>query len=366
MTPVAVPGPGALKERISRDVDRAVRRGRNGLRYAAGTKRLKVGQTPKDVIWQQDKAQLWRYRGNEIRYRQPLVIVHSLVSRSYVLDLYPGNSVVGFLQNAGFEVLLLDWGEADEVDSHNTLETYVDGYIPAALAAARDVTGCDDVTAMGYCMGGLLALLAVARDPDLPVHNLVTMATPIDFGPLWAATAMLREGRLEPDDVLDDTGNVPADAIARGFKMLTPTADLVQYATLWQNLWNDEYVDGFQAMAQWAGDHVPFPGATMRQLVEDLIRRNALVEGTLRLGGRDVDLGAVTCPVLNVLAEFDHIVPTAGSEPLTRLVGSEDAEELRLKAGHVGLVAGRAANKISLPHIAAWMQAHSDPIEEAG
>ena len=71
MTPLAVPGPGALKERISRDVDRAVRRGRNGLRYAAGTKRLKVGQTPKDVIWQQDKAQLWRYRGNEIRYRQP-------------------------------------------------------------------------------------------------------------------------------------------------------------------------------------------------------------------------------------------------------------------------------------------------------
>jgi polyhydroxyalkanoate synthase len=91
-----------------------------------------------------------------------------------------------------------------------------------------------------------------------------------------------------------------------------------------------------------------------------------LVEGTLRLGGRDVDLGAVTCPVLNVLAEFDHIVPTAGSEPLTRLVGSSDAEELRLRAGHVGLVAGRAANKISLPHIAAWMQAHSDPIEEAG
>jgi polyhydroxyalkanoate synthase len=365
MAPVAVPGPAQLKERIARDVDRAVRRGRNGLRYAAGTKRLRVGQTPKDVIWQRDKAQLWRYRGGEVRYRQPLVIVHSLVSRSYVLDLYPKNSVVGFLQAQGFEVLLLDWGEADEVDSHNTLETYVDDYIPDALRVARDVTGGDDPTLLGYCMGGLLALLSVARHPELPAHNLVTMATPIDFGPLWAATAMVREGRLDPDDVVDDTGNVPADAVARSFKMLTPTADLVQYATLWQNLWNDEYVDGFQAMAQWAGDHVPFPGATMRQLVEELIRRNALVEGTLTLGGRRVDLGAVRCPLLNVMAEHDHIVPTPATEPLTRLVGSEDAEELRLRAGHVGLVAGRAANKISLPHIAAWMQAHSDPIEEA-
>jgi polyhydroxyalkanoate synthase len=343
--------PSDVISRVERDVQRALQRSRNGLRYAAGTNRPNVGQTPKDVVWRRHKAELWRYRNDDIKVRTPVVIVHSLVSRSYVLDLYPGNSVVGFLQDAGFEVLLLDWGEADEVDSHNTLETYVDEYVPAALAAARDATGGDDVTAMGYCMGGLLAVLSVARDPELPVHNLVTMATPIDFEPLWAATAMLQQGRLEPDDVLDDTGNVPADAIARGFKMLTPTADLVQYATLWQNLWNDEYVDGFQAMGQWAGDHVPFPGATMRQLVEDLIRRNALVEGTLRLGGRDVDLGAVACPVLNVLAEFDHIVPTAGSEPLTRLVGSEDVEELRLRAGHVGLVA--------------WMQAHSDPIEEA-
>jgi len=357
--------PADALARASRDVERSLLRARNGLRYVRGTHRPKLGATPKDVVWQRDKAQLWRYRGGEVRYRQPLVIVHSLVSRSYVLDLYPKNSVVGFLQDAGFEVLLLDWGEADEVDAHNTLETYVDDYVPAALAVARDVTGGDDVTAMGYCMGGLLALLSVARHPNLPVHNLVTMATPIDFGPLWAATAMVREGRLNPDDVVDDTGNVPADAVARSFKMLTPTADLVQYATLWQNLWNDEYVDGFQAMAQWAGDHVPFPGATMRQLVEDLIRRNALVEGTLHLGGRRVDLGEVRCPLLNVMAAHDHIVPTPATEPLTRLVGSQDAEELRLRAGHVGLVAGRAANKISLPHIAAWMQAHSDLIEEA-
>ena len=142
----------ALVDRIARDVDRAVRRGRNGLRYAAGTKRIKVGQTPKDVVWQRDKAQLWRYRGGEIRYRQPVVIVHSLISRSYVLDLYPGNSLVQFLQNAGFEVYLLDWGVADEVDAHNTLETYVDEYVPPAV---ESIGG--DVTLMGYCMGGLLA-----------------------------------------------------------------------------------------------------------------------------------------------------------------------------------------------------------------
>src|SRR4051794_8561473 len=111
----------------------------------------------------------------------------------------------------------------------------------------------------------------IARDVDRAVRRgrnglryaaavqRLTLATPVDFDALWASTALVREGRLEPDQLLDDTGNVPPDAVATGFKMLTPTADLVQYATLLQNLWNDEYVDGYQAMAQWAGDHVPFP-----------------------------------------------------------------------------------------------------------
>ena len=174
------------------------------------------------------------------------------------------------------------------------------------------------------------------------MRNLVTIATPVDFDPLWAATALVKEGRLEPDVLLDETGNVPPDAVATGFRMLTPTADLVQYATLWQNLWNDEYVDGYQAMAQWAGDHVPFPGGVMRQLVEQLVRGNALVEGSLRLGGRDVDLGAIRCPLLNVIAQNDHIVPPDGSRPLTSLVGSEQADELRAE-GRPRRAAGRTA-----------------------
>ena len=79
--------PADLLNRVERDVQRALQRSRNGLRYAAGTKRPKVGRTPKDVVWRRHKAELWRYRSDERRYRPPLVIVHSLVSRSYVLDL---------------------------------------------------------------------------------------------------------------------------------------------------------------------------------------------------------------------------------------------------------------------------------------
>ena len=79
--------------------------------------------------------------------------------------------------------------------------------------------------------------------------------------------AALREGRLDPDDLIDDTGNVPADALYSGFYMLAPTTEIAQKATLLEHLWNDEFVEGFQAMAQWSRDHVPFPGAAFRELV---------------------------------------------------------------------------------------------------
>jgi polyhydroxyalkanoate synthase len=111
-------------------------------------------------------------------------------------------------------------------------------------------------------------------------------------------------------------------------------------------------------MNRWVHDHVPFPGATFEQLVEQLVRDNALMAGTLELGGRRVDLGAIRCPVLSVVAERDHIVPLRAAKPIPSLVGARDATELRLHAGHVGLVAGRSAATVTLPGIAGWIRDH--------
>jgi polyhydroxyalkanoate synthase subunit PhaC len=359
MSPSLSLAPADITRRVERDVQRALQRGRNGLRYAAGTTRPKVGQTPKDVVWRRHKAELWRYRNEDIRFAPPVVIVHSLVSRSYVLDLYPGNSAVAFLLRQGLDVFLLDWGVPDEADAGNTLEHYADNGIPDAVAAACEAAGTDDVTVLGYCFGGVLSLLAAARHPELPIRNLVVMATPVDFTGMEAITALVRDGRLDPDEIVEPTGNVPPEVVENAFRLLKPTAEVSQYATLWENLWNDEYMEGYQAMGQWTRDHVPFPGAAFRQTVEQLVRRNGLMDASLELGGERVDLGAIRCPVLNVLAERDHIVPLPAAEPVPRLVGSDQADELRLAAGHVGLVAGRAAAKVTLPGIAGWIADHS-------
>jgi polyhydroxyalkanoate synthase len=354
--------PADLLSRVNRDVERSVLRARNGVRYIRGTHRPALGTTPKDVVWKSGKAQLWRYKGGDRRYGPPVVIVHSLVSRSYILDLRPGNSLVEYMIGAGLDVFMLDWGVPDELDADNDLARYVDWYLPRALAAARRVSGHEELTLAGYCLGGVLAALYAAGHEDANVRNLILMATPIDYNEMGAMVALLRDGRLEPDDLVDETGNVPADALYSGFYMLAPTAEVAQKATLLENLWNDEFVDGFQAMATWSRDHVPFPGAAFRELTELLVRRNILMTGAISLGQRQVKLGDFQGNVLNALAERDNVVPPAAVAPVMELIGDPARrEELRLPGGHVTFGTGRSAVKHTMPKLTQWIIDHSDP-----
>jgi polyhydroxyalkanoate synthase len=346
---------------LLRDVERSYLRARNGLRYVRGSDRPQVGATPKDVVWQRDKAQLWRYRGGPVRHAQPLLIVSSLVSRSYILDLLPGASAVEFLRDRGFDVFLLDWGIPDELDADNGLATYVDEYLPRAVAAMRRLTGCDEFTLAGYCLGGLLGVL-YANGHDAPgVRNLVLMATPLDFGAMGPMVAALREGRLDPEDLIDATGNVGADALYRGFFMLAPTTVVAQRATLLEHLWSDEFVRGFRAMEQWTRDQVPFPGRAFREVVEQLIRGNELMRGSLLVGGRQIDFATTEAHVLNAMAERDTVVPQAAAAPVGALVGRPARRhELVLPGGHVTFGAGRSAFRHTLPRLADWIADRTD------
>jgi polyhydroxyalkanoate synthase len=354
--------PADLLGRVRRDVGRNVLRARNGLKYVGGVDRPKVGTTPKDTVWRRDKVELWRYRNDRVTTATPVLIVMSLISRSYILDLYPGASFIEKLRDAGFDVYLLDWGVPDEWDASNGLVDYVQEYLPLAVEAVCDESDSPDVNLIGYCYGGLLSLLLGAAEPHLPVRSLITMATPVDFEQMGMFRQVL--DRFDPDDVIDDTGNVPPDVLRSAFRVLKPTADVAQYAVLWEKLWDDRQMEGFQAMGQWTREHIPFPGKAFRETVE-LMRHEALTGDRVRLGGRRVSLRDLHWPLLNVVASKDHIVPSACALPVVDLVGSTEKQTLELPAGHVGLVMGKAAATVTMPQIIDWLRRHSDPVEDA-
>jgi polyhydroxyalkanoate synthase len=345
---------------IRREIGRNATRARNGIRYLTGAEWAPRAPTPSEVIWRQDHVELRRYVGGARTIQPPVIAFLGLVSRAYVFDLVAGNSFVRRLLDAGFDISVLDWGVPDGSDAANTVETYVQGYLPRALDALRRETGAEQLSAIGYCMGGDLALLALAGDQELPIRNLVTMATPVDFGHMGPIADAIIDGRLEPSSFLDETGNVPPGLVARFFKIRRPTADLVQYANLWENLWRDEYVEGHQAMGRYLREQVPFPGAAFLQVVEDWLRANAFMTGRLRLGGRPVSLDDIRVPVLAVLCERDDLVPEPAAAPIADLLGGTRVELLRLDAGHSSLVVGRTAARVAMPRIIEWLAARSE------
>jgi polyhydroxyalkanoate synthase len=358
----AVPSPQTILDRVRRDVERNALRARNGIRLVSGVDKPGVGLTPKDVVWQRGRCQLWHYRNDNVTYGPPLLIVFSLISRSYILDLTPGNSFVEQLLEAGFDVYLLDWGEPDERDAGNRLEDYVDDYIPAGIDRVLEISGADEVNLFGYCFGGNLTLLYAAHHPDAPLRSLTVLATPVDFRHMGPLADVFRVGRMDVDSLLGPDGNVPPSVVVQGFRTLTPTAEVTRYVTLWERLWNDEYVASYQAMTGWSDDHVPFPGAAARETTQMLVHDNGMMSDRLTVGGDAVHLSDITVPFLTVRATRDHIVPEAATAPLIDLVGSEDKHELALAAGHMGLVVGRTAARTTVPTIIDFIRRRSDAL----
>ncbi|MGK2237462.1 MAG: polyhydroxyalkanoate synthase [Rhodococcus sp. (in: high G+C Gram-positive bacteria)] len=330
----------------------------NGAKYLRGDDFGSPCVTPKDTVWRQGKVELWRYRNDSVSVHPPVLLILGLVSRSTLFDLHEKASLVGALRDAGFDVYILDWGVADAGDAKNRLETYVSRYLPRAVRALLRTSGADDFSLIGYCMGGNLALLAAASHPELPIRNLVTMATSVDWDSLHPQLDPLRRPGERAGAFVNDDGVVPGELIAYFFKVRKPTADLLQVVSLWRMLWNPSYVAGHQAIARWASDHVPVPRLVAEQILDEWLRQNGFMTGHLRLNGRAVDLKAIVCPMLAILTTKDEIVPPAAARPIGDLVGSTDVEVLELEAGHIGLSVGRSAHQVMYPRLISWLKKH--------
>ena len=212
---------------------------------------------------------------------------------------------------------------------------------------------------VGYCAGGMLSVIYQSLHPDGPVKNLACFTTPIDYSKMELFRAMSSEKAFDLDAFVEKNGVIPADVVASGFEALRPASRIAGQVKLWDNLWNDQFVKGYRMMERWGNETLPLPGGYFKQTTKDLLRDNALYEGTLRIGGQLVELEKITVPLLHVVAQYDHIVPPDCAKPLVERVGSTDKEEVVLPGGHVSIAAGANAVKRMWPKLDAWLEGRS-------
>ena len=321
---------------------------------------VEVGPTPKDILHTRGTMKLYHYRplSPEV-YRVPILIVMSLVSRPYILDLAKGQSFVEYLLLQGFDVYQIDWGVPRREHKHLRLDDYVTDFIPECVAVVDEDAGEPDVSIIGYCLGGFLAALYAALYPDGPLKNLVCFTTPVNSDGMSLYRTWTDPAHFDLDRLIDSLGNIPSELMDASIQMLRPFQKSAGQMKLLDNVQDEAFVTAHLRFDRWAADHIPFPGETARQLVYDFMRENKLVRKTLELDGRTVDLGNITIPFLHVAAQYDHIVPAAASQDLVKLVGSPDKSEIVLKGGHVSLVAGGNAIYRLWPKLDTWLSHRS-------
>lgn len=346
-------------EQARREFEKNWRRSEAMVKYATRPGSVQVGQTPKEVIWTYNKAKLYRYHQPHQRHATPLFMTYALINRPYILDLTAGNSLVEYLVGEGYDVFLLDWGSPGEEDAELRLDDYVHDYIHRAAQQVLKHAECDEFSLLGYCQGGTLAAMYTALYPAA-VKNLILLTTPIDFSDAGMYTTWLDPKHFDVDRLADVMGLIPAGMMDLGAKMLKPMQNFYgPYMTLLDRLDDDSFVAGWRVMDHWVNDGVAFPGAAYRQWVKQFYQGNQLINDQLSLGGKSVRLGNIRANLLNVYAELDHICQPCQSKPLMDKVSSQDKTLLAVKAGHVGVVAGRSARQNFFPKLEAWLAARS-------
>jgi len=139
-----------------------------------------IGATPRDVVWTHRATTLYRYRSQNRRYPVPLLLVFALINRPDIFDLRPGGSFVEYLLSEGFDVFLVDWGVPGEEDDDMGLDNYVCDELHWAIRETVKAAGTEELSVLGWCIGGTLSAMYAALHPDGPIRNLALLTTPID------------------------------------------------------------------------------------------------------------------------------------------------------------------------------------------
>jgi polyhydroxyalkanoate synthase len=322
-----------------------------------------VGLTPKDVLVTRGTQRLLHYRPlvSEL-YRVPLLIVVAPSNRSYFLDMTPGQSLIEFLLNCGFDVYMLDWLPPKASESNLRLDDYVTRFIPDAVDRVLRDSGESQLSVLGYCAGGLMSVCYASLYADGPLKNLVCLTTPIDFEHMTLHRNLVDPRHFDVDKYIDSLEGklVPGEAFFQGGALLRPVSRIADQIKLWDNMWNDEYVKQYRMFDRWVTDALPMPGEYMRQFIKDLLTGNRLVKNELVLGGRTVVIGNIRVPLLHAVAEHDHLTPRDATKPLIEMAASEDKEEVTIKGGHISVATGPKAAQRLWPKLEDWLGRRSE------
>ncbi len=283
-----------------------------------------VATMPGKVVYQNDLMQLIQYSPTTKEvYKRPLYIVPPWINKFYILDLKPENSFIKWMVAKGYTVFVVSWNQPDENHVDKTFESYMREGILDGLDAVKAATGEEEVTAIGYCIGGTLmaSTLAWMAAKGIDRIKAVTFfAAQVEFSEAGELSVFIDEEQIKYfEELMAQKGYLEGTEMATTFNMLRAN-DLI-----WSFVVNN-YLLGKEPfpfdLLYWNADATRMPAKMHSFYLRNMYQRNLLAQpGGLELAGEKIDLRKIKIPVYLQASREDHIAPFRSVYKASQLYG---------------------------------------------
>ncbi|HEY1656455.1 MAG TPA: alpha/beta fold hydrolase [Candidatus Tumulicola sp.] len=310
-----------------------------------------LAATPGRVVMRNDLIELIAYDPQTPKvHARPMLFSPPWINKYYIMDLSPGRSFVEWAVKHGHQVFAISYRNPDETMSHYKMDDYLRSGFLAALDAVQDITGAKQVDVAALCLGGTLALIALAylaahgqgdRIGSATVTNtLIDFSVPGDLGVFTDEDTISRlEARMRERGYLDSA------EMAKTFDWMRSQDLIWSYVV---NSWfKGKQPPAFDILA-WNGDSTRMPVEMHSQYLRTCYLHNAIVAaGQFTIDDTPIDLGKITTPLYVLGAESDHIAPWHATYLTTQYVSGE-AKYVLSNSGHIAGIVNPPGGKKSL------------------
>ncbi len=308
-----------------------------------------TSRLPSEVMEEKYKSTLHRYiPATETLNGDPVLFVPPLGSQAACFDLRRGCSLAEHFVNEGRPTYLVDYGEIELSDRGLGVDFFVTEVIPNAIKKVSEDNGGKPVHLVGWCLGGVIALLTTAAYPELPIRSVVMVASPFDLSKNPVIAPIRTAGKYTGGRIfggfLKLLGGLPAAIVGPAFKATSLTVYLKKPITLIKHRDDRDFLAQVEAVDGLMNSMLAYPGRATLQIYQRMVQRNELATGKIQGPTRMVDLADVRVPVINVAGKTDVLVPVDVALAVGDLL--PNSPEVRLEVapgGHLGVLTGRSA-----------------------
>lgn len=307
-----------------------------------------IAATPGDVVYRSELFELIQYRPQTEQIRMtPILIVPPFINKYYILDLRENNSLIRWLLQQGYCVFTVSWRNPGKDQKDIGFEEYVTDGVVNAVSIIEEITGQQQIHAVGYCIGGTVLASAVAYYAAKRMKPRIASAsyftTLLDFSQPGEIGNYIKEPLINALEIQNN---------AKGYmdgRTMSVIFSLLRENSLYWNYFINNYLKGKNPVdfdiLYWNGDSTNVTARCHNFLLRELYLNNKLTDPKgIKIGGVYIDLKKIKVPSYFVSTLDDHIALWKGTYSGARKLNGNTTFVLG-GSGHVAGIINPPANK---------------------